>query len=122
MVEEESLFCEEEVVVGRVDGMVSNANVGGLDGNKKLARSVKGLEEASFWLLVENVRVVVVSGRVLRKCLIILKIRIKVNFEKVSVNFVKQTKIKNLIRCLWIEEEVQKMLWIEEKIEIWAII
>jgi len=78
MVEEESLFCEEEVVVGRVDGMVSNANVGGLDGNKKLARSVKGLEEASFWLLVENVRVVVVIGRVLRsKCLIILKIRIK---------------------------------------------
>ena len=87
MVEEESLFCEEEVVVGRVDGMVSNANVGGLDGNKKLARSVKGLEEASFWLLVENVRVVVVSGRVLRsKCLIILKIRTQVNFEAVSVN------------------------------------
>ena len=87
MVEEESLFCEEEVVVGRVDGMVSNANVGGLDGNKKLARSVKGLEEASFWLLVENVRVVVVSGRVLRsKCLIISKIRIKVNFEAVSMS------------------------------------
>lgn len=89
MVEEESLFREEEVVVGRVDGMVSNANVGGLDGNKKLARSVKGLEEASFWLLVENVRVVVVSGRVLRsKYLSILIIRTlkQVNFEAVSVN------------------------------------
>ena len=89
MVEEESLFREEEVVGGRVDGMVSNANGGGVDGNKKLARSVKGLEEASFWLLVENVRVVVVSGRVLRsKYLSILIIRTlkQVNFEAVSVN------------------------------------